>query len=379
VSMSSTPHPETLGKYRILEVIGAGAMGIVFKAHDPGIDRIVAVKTIRKELLATQVAAEMVARFRQEAVAAGRLSHPGIVAVYDYGEAGDTAYIVMEYAPGTSLSEFVRSRGLLNLPEVGAVMYQLLDALAYAHSLGIIHRDLKPDNLLVIPQGRIKISDFGVARIPTSRVTQAGTPVGTPSYMAPEFYLGAAYDHRADLFSAGVVVYELLTGALPFEAETLAALGYQICHTPHVAPSRRRPELPPILDDVVARALAKNPAQRYEDAYAFLRDLAGTGVLGEPPSPGSVAASAQARLVSSSDAFARTVAASPASVPGRIAESDIEDATRALAVHVGPIARVLVKRALVSSSSRADLYARLAEHIGDPELRRRWLQQFGVG
>jgi serine/threonine-protein kinase len=283
----------------------------------------------------------------------------------------------MEYAPGMPLSEYVRSRGLLNLPEVGMVMYQLLDALAYAHSLGIIHRDLKPDNLLVIPQGRIKISDFGVARIPTSRVTQAGTPVGTPSYMAPEFYLGAAYDHRADLFSAGVVLYELLTGALPFEAETLAALAYQICHTPHVAPSRRRPESPPTLDDVVARALAKNPAQRHEDANAFLRDLAGTGVLGEPTSPGSSATpSAQPRLVSSSDAFARTVAAS---VGGRIAESDIEDATRALAVHVGPIARVLVKRALASSLRKEDLYARLAEHIGDPELRRRWLQQFGVG
>jgi serine/threonine-protein kinase len=372
--MRST-HPEALGKYRILEVIGAGAMGIVFKAHDPGIDRIVAVKTIHKELLATQVAAEVVARFRQEAVAAGRLSHPGIVAVYDYGEAGDTAYIVMEYAPGKPLSEYVRSRGLLNLPEVGLVMFQLLDALAYAHSLGIIHRDLKPDNLLVIPQGRIKISDFGVARIPTSRVTQAGTPVGTPSYMAPEFYLGAAYDHRADLFSAGVVLYELLTGALPFEAETLAALGYQICHTSHVAPSRRRPELPPTLDGVVARALSKNPAQRHQDAHAFLRDLAGAGVLGEPPGS-SVTPSAQPRLVSSSDAFARTVAAGAAE---RIAESDVEDATRALAVHVGPIARVLVKRALVSSSSREDLYARLAEHIGDPELRRRWLQQFGVG
>src|SRR5262249_4901877 len=203
-----------------------------------------------------------------------------------------------------------RCRGLSGPPDVGPAMSQLLDALAYGPSQGIIPRDLKPDNLLVVPQGRIKISDFGVARIPTSRVTQAGTPVGTPSYMAPEFYLGAAYDHRADLFSAGVVLYELLTGALPFEAETLAALGVQICHTPHVAPSRRRPELPPTLDHVVARALAKNPAQRHEDAVALLRDLAGAGLLAEATSPtSSVTPSAQPRLVSSSDAFARTVSA----------------------------------------------------------------------
>jgi eukaryotic-like serine/threonine-protein kinase len=262
------PRPEFLGRYRIVDVIGGGAMGIVYKAHDPQIDRAVALKTIRRELLVSQVAGATAVRFRREAMAAGRLSHPGIVSVFDYGEDASTAYIVMELAPGIALSDYLGEGGRLAADEAVGLMEQLLDALGYAHSQGVVHRDIKPSNLLLSAKGRLKITDFGIARIDAG-LTRTGTQVGTPVYMAPEMYLGKASDHRADLFSAGVVLYELLTGALPFEGTTLATLAFQVCHAPHRPPSQRVPNLPIGLERVVDRALSKDPDARYPSAQAF--------------------------------------------------------------------------------------------------------------
>jgi serine/threonine-protein kinase len=366
------PPPASLGKYRLVGVIGAGAMGVVYEAHDPGIDRLVALKTIRKDLLSMDVAGEVVARFRHEAMAAGRLSHPGIVAVYDYGEEGDTAYIVMEYAPGVDLSEYVRRRGALGLHEIASLMNQLLEALAYAHGQGVVHRDIKPSNLRISDDGRTKITDFGVARIRSSRLTQTGMPIGTPAYMAPEIYRGESHDHRADLFSAGVMLYELLAGALPFQGDSIASLAYQICHAAHPPLAAKRPGLPPRLDDVIRRALAKHASDRYGSARMFGDDL----LAAVSPVPGTAGTGARALGLAETQLGVGPPPRAPAK---EIEPEELDGLTRALAAYVGPIARVLVKKALPLSLDMADLCRRLAEHITDDDDRRRWLEQFRHG
>ncbi|HEY1537309.1 MAG TPA: serine/threonine-protein kinase, partial [Polyangiaceae bacterium] len=218
--MTASPRPR-LGKYEILQTLGSGAMGVVYLAYDAVIERKVAVKTIRKEILGQEASSEVTARFRREAMAAGRLTHPGIVAVYDYGEDDSVAYIVMEYAPGQDLGRYAASRNL-SLSEISALMTQLLDALGFAHAAGVVHRDVKPGNILV--GERLKITDFGIARVADSSLTQTGVAMGTPAYMAPELYMGVAIDYRVDLFAAGVVLYELLTKTLPFDGNSLEEL-----------------------------------------------------------------------------------------------------------------------------------------------------------
>src|SRR5882724_13513376 len=225
--MSAVPRPR-LGKYEILQTLGSGAMGIVYLAYDAAIERKVAIKTIRKDVIGQDASSEVTARFRREAMAACRLTHPGIVAVYDYGEEDNVAYIVMEYAPGQDLARYAAERQL-TLVEIAALMTQLLDALGFAHSAGVVHRDVKPGNILV--GERLKITDFGIARVADSSLTQTGVAMGTPAYMAPEQYMGIGVDFRADLFAAGVVLYELLTKTLPFDGNSLEELSYKICHT----------------------------------------------------------------------------------------------------------------------------------------------------
>ena len=359
--------PASLGRYRIVDVIGAGAMGVVYKAHDPHIDRTVALKTIRRELLSMQAAGEVVARFQREAKAAGRLSHPGIVAVYDFGEEESTSYIVMEYATGTALSNLAGDGRRLGAHDASAILRQLLDALEYAHAQGVVHRDIKPSNLLLSPEGRLKVTDFGIARIDTGRLTRTGTPVGTPAYMAPEMYLGESGDQRADIYSAGVVLYELLTGALPFEGATIGALAYKVCHTAHAPPSRRVAGLPAGFDRVIDLALAKRADARYANARAFADDVHQAATAGDSSGIGDERRAA---------ALAATL---PRGSATSISAQDVEGITSDLTTHVGPIARVLVKRALASSSDVHDLRRNLAEHIADESERRRWLERFAKG
>ena len=218
-------------------------MGEVYKAFDPSIARHVALKSIRKDMLDRDAAEQAIARFSNEAMAAGRLNHPGIIAIYEYGEDGDTAFIAMEYAEGQGLREYLRARGAVKLADIAQLMAQLLDALEYAHQRGVVHRDIKPANIIITGEGKLKVTDFGIARLDASNLTQTGIIVGTPSYMAPEQYAGTGLDHRADLFSAGVMLYEMLTGIKPFSG-TGEAIAYQICHTPHAAPSSIDPALP---------------------------------------------------------------------------------------------------------------------------------------
>ncbi|MCL4799055.1 MAG: serine/threonine protein kinase [Burkholderiales bacterium] len=262
--------PDRLGKYGITEVLGQGAMGVVYKGFDPGIGRSVAIKTIRRELIeGSRPAASMLARFRNEARAAGQLSHPGIVAVYDYGEDAEVAYIAMEYVEGNSLREYFERGTRFDERDAVSIMTQLLDALAHAHGRRVWHRDVKPANLIVMMDGRVKVADFGIARIETSDLTRTGAVMGSPGYMAPEQYAAAAIDHRADIFAAGVVFYELLTGGKPFVGST-AQIAYAICHADAPRPSLVDPDKGwERYDAIVAKALAKRPEDRFRSAEAF--------------------------------------------------------------------------------------------------------------
>ena len=264
------PLPERLGKYSIVEVLGKGAMGVVYKAFDPHIRRTVALKVIRKELIDDDQTQGLVARFKNEAQAAGRLSHPGIVSVYEYGEDEEVAYIAMEYVQGKGLREYFHRGTRFGLGDVVSIMNQLLEALAYAHEEGVIHRDIKPQNIVVEANGFLKVMDFGIARLanpPRGKgLTEAGMAVGTPDYMSPEQLAGKELDPRSDLYSTGVVLFECLTGQLPFEADTPWSLIAK--HIEEDPPSARsmNAEVPETVAQVVLRAMAKEPAQRYQTA-----------------------------------------------------------------------------------------------------------------
>ncbi len=265
--------PKTIGKYTIQDTLGRGAMGVVYKGFDPLIQRTVAIKVIRKAAFADDELAEALDRFRREAQAAGRLIHPNIVTVYEYGEEDDTAFIAMEYIEGHSLKEVLDGKPALTLAEVARILSQLLSGLQYAHASGIVHRDIKPDNLIFAGNGTLKIMDFGVARLESSSLTMAGSVMGTPSYMAPELFSGAEIDQRSDLFSAGIILYQLLTGHKPFSGSSMTTIMHQVVNVMPAKPSHFDKRLPAPLDDLIQTCLAKNPANRYQNAADFLAAL----------------------------------------------------------------------------------------------------------
>jgi serine/threonine-protein kinase len=372
------PLPQTrIGKYEVERVLGEGAMGIVYLARDPALDRKVAVKMIRKDMLDRRQAATALARFRNEAMAAARLHHPGIVSIFDFGEDDASSFIVMEYAPGDELDTYVHKRPPLTLADVYALMLQLLDALHYAHSCGVVHRDIKPSNLLVADSGRLKVTDFGVARIAATKLTQTGTFVGTPMYMAPEQYMGTGSDHLADLFAAGVVLYELLCGVRPFDGETVQEVAYKICHADPTPPSQLSPHLTPAVDACVLKALAKRKEDRYPSGLELARALSvafsggapaetsrGLGGpanlpgLGPPPPPPAP----RTRVPTTTTA---------------ISTAELDRATAALTTYVGPIARVLVKKAAAQASDWRDLVGKLGEHLGSDKERSELKKKLG--
>src|SRR5438105_3599391 len=269
-------HPERLGKYPITGVLGEGAMGVVYKGFDPGIQRPVAIKTIRRQLVNDEDAASFAARFRNEAQAVGRMSHPGIVAIYEYGEEGDTTYIAMEFVEGRNLSQILAATPLLLEADILRVMDQLLDALDCAHRHGVWHRDIKPANLIITGRGQVKVTDFGIARIESLALTQVTSVIGTPGYMAPEQYTGTKLDHRVDIFAAGVILYRMLAGKPPFTGSPETVM-YKIINENPVPPSSVVPSdhaRPSDYDAVVAKALAKSPAQRFNSAAEFRQALA---------------------------------------------------------------------------------------------------------
>jgi serine/threonine protein kinase len=264
-----------LGRYEIVRVLGSGAMGVVYEGHDSKLHRQVAIKTIIKSALVDAAqAADYSARFMREAQAVAQLNHPNIVTVYDFGEEGDIAYFVMEFIQGHELKQYLDSGVQFSLDKSIGLMLELLDALEYAHSRGIVHRDIKPANIMIDPSGRLKLTDFGVVKVLDSQEgTQAGTMVGTPGYMSPEQILGTGVSPRSDIFAAGVVLYQLLTWKKPFSGEGVFTIQQKIINENPAPPSTLDANLPPFLDQVVNKALAKKPEQRYTHASEFADDL----------------------------------------------------------------------------------------------------------
>jgi serine/threonine-protein kinase len=368
----------SLGKYQIVGTLGKGAMGIVYKGFDPIIERHVALKTILKERLAEGDGRDLLTRFKAEAQAAGRLVHPNIVQVYDYGEDAETAFIVMEYVEGRGLREFLRVRQSISLIEAGRLMDQLLDALAYAHARGVVHRDIKPPNLLINPANQLKVTDFGIARLGDMHLTQVGSVMGTPSYMAPEQIEGLAVDGRADLFSAGVVLYELLTGRKPFEGAT-ESIAYQILHTPHQPPTTLNALLNERFDNVIARALAKKRDERYPDAKTFARELVEAIAVHEANAQEPTILSTITVEVGSDRGS--SAGGSGSREPQSQSRSttwdrtDLKPITEMLMRSVGPVAQVLVRKTAASTTDPTHFAAKLAEHIDNEADRTRFLEK----
>jgi len=260
-----------LGRYDLIRVVGKGAMGVVYEARDPNLDRRVAIKTISVDALSEQEAIEYEARFRTEARSAARLQHPHIVSVYDSDRDLDVAYLVMEFVEGHDLKHHLDGGARHTLEQTAAIMGDLLSALDYAHRQNVVHRDIKPANLLIEASGRVKLTDFGVARIQDAAdaTRTRGTMVGTLKYMSPEQVRGLPVDARSDLFSAGIVLYQLLTSARPFEGASDFDIGQQIVTQDVKPPSAFNPSLPREIDLVLARALEKNRDRRFSTAAEF--------------------------------------------------------------------------------------------------------------
>lgn len=267
---------EVLGRYKILDIVGRGAMGIVYKAVDPVIDRIVAIKTVNLSLSKEDLA-EYEARFQQEIKAAGRLNHPNIVTIYDVGRNAELAYMAMEFLDGQELKDLLAAGERPSVETTVELIAQVADALAFAHEREVIHRDIKPSNIMVVkvPNGVMaKLTDFGIARMPASAVkTMTGMILGSPRYMSPEQVIGKAIDHRSDIFSLGVVLYETLTGIAPFDGDNVNAIMYATVNTNPVPPSTLNPVIPTMLDLIVAKALAKQVDDRYSSMRELCADL----------------------------------------------------------------------------------------------------------
>ena len=266
--------PEKFGRYQVLKELGRGAMGIVYLAQDTELARKVAIKMISLSGSEHERNAHE-ARFRQEARAAGGVSHPAIITIYDVGREGDVAFIAMELVEGQELREVIRA-GTLAPSRAIELAALVADGLAYAHERGVIHRDIKPGNIMVLDDGRVKVMDFGIARLQQPTVkTQTGVLLGSPQYMSPEQIAGNEVDGRADIFSLGVVLYEMITGVKPFDAVDLSQVLFWVVNMPAKPPSERRPGLPAVVDYIVARALKKKAEERYANAAEFAADLRG--------------------------------------------------------------------------------------------------------
>jgi serine/threonine-protein kinase len=272
--------PESIGRYRIERLLGQGAMGSVYLGVDPSLERKVAIKTVKDLDLEEAAKKRFLERFRNEARAAARLSHPSIVQVFDVGDDPEVGpYLVLEFIKGPSLKQVLREKGPLGAAELVSIALQLGEALDTAHAAGIIHRDVKPDNVLIGEDGRAKLADFGVARVPDAALTKEGQFLGTPCYSAPETLAEGRYGPRTDLFSFAAVLYELATGARAFPGDDAIAVAHSVIHDEPMPPTEAaRVELPAAVDGVLLRGLAKNDAARFASARALADALEGVFV-----------------------------------------------------------------------------------------------------
>ncbi len=310
---------------------------------------------------------EAVARFKREAQAGGRLQHPAIVGVYEYGQDGEMAFIVMEYVEGRELKRVLADAQRLPVIEVFEIMKQLLGALDYSHKQGVVHRDIKPANVMIMPGPKVKIMDFGIARLESSSLTQVGTVVGTPTHMSPEQLMGIPADGRADIWSSGVILYEMLTGTNPFLAETPAAVMHRVLQLEPDPPSSINAALPPGFDGVLARALAKKADQRFQTAKEFqaalLIALQGKQVGAAAPR--------------TSDAMRTrgTSAGTSTLRPVKLSDEALAEIERSLSRHVGPLAKVLIKQSQGQATSFDEFFRLLAENIPTPEEQAEFLKK----
>ena len=425
--------PTHIGRYQIEATLGRGAMGVVYAAHDPVIDRKVAIKLVRADLLEGGDRADYVARFQQEARAAGRCAHPNIVGVYDFALHDGNPYIAMEFIEGIALSQVDQEHRTLTIRQAIDIVAQALDGLGAAHALGVIHRDIKPANIMLADNGRVKVTDFGISRIESSSMTGAGAIVGTPSYMSPEQCRGDPVDARSDIFSTGVVLYELVTGHKPFTGKTQHEVWRKLLDEEPVDPASLKPDAPEHLHATIRRALAKRPEARFASAMEMAAALRGTAAMADSdltviaarapsvgldldgstisaierqlaryvgPIAGYLVRNA-ARKSDSVETLRKTLASAIDKAENRarfsddvqaslnhgatqsivrpaaviLAEADLELARQILTRHLGPVARVLVKRAAVNCDGAAELWRRLAEHIDQPKERAEFMRQ----
>ena len=394
-----------VGRYPVIREIGKGAMGTVFEGFDPVSGEKVAIKILRAEHLADSRADSASARFEREAQAGRRLRHKNIVAVREYGEQGRIKFIAMEFLDGQELRELMLERGRFELADAVYILLQLLDALGHSHEHGVVHRDIKPANLMVMDGLHVKVMDFGIARIESAAFTQVGTLLGTPTHMSPEQLRGEPADGRADLWAAGVMLYELLVGRSPFAASTSVMVMHNALHVEPTPVSTLLPDVPPGIDAVLSRALAKRREDRYQKAGEFARDLM------------KVAAAASAAAAADDGTAADTdsdldldlpLPLATATGPAPLATGDsgldvdlpldggfdaeatlirpsasrfdadaLAKAEALLARHVGPMASQLVRQAAGQADSLAELYKLLSSHLTSDSQRRLFLNGGG--
>lgn len=279
-----------LGRYQVEKELGKGAMGVVYLGRDPKINRVVAIKTMAlSQEFEEDELKDVKERFFREAETAGRLNHPNIVTIFDAGEEHDLAYIAMEFLKGKDLVPYTKTGNLMPLAKVMDIVARVADALSYAHQNSVVHRDIKPANIMYEPESdAVKVTDFGIARITDSSKTKTGMVLGTPSYMSPEQLAGKKIDGRSDLFSLGVMLYQMACGKLPFEGDSMAQLMFKIANEPHPHIREFNPQVPECLAAIIDRALAKDNAQRYQtgaEMAADLRACMGLSTGGGAPSP----------------------------------------------------------------------------------------------
>lgn len=354
--------PKTVGKYVIDSVLGQGAMGVVYKGHDPDIDRIVAIKTLHTHLMDAQERASWLDRFAREAKAAGRVLHGNLVTIFDYLEQDEQPYLVMEYIESETVEERIRRRPLPNLQEVGSIMTQMLAGLDAIHTAGIVHRDIKPANVLLLPNGSVKLADFGVAKVESLGATQGGM-IGTPDYMSPEQFMGQQAGHRADIFSAGVIMFELLTARKPFESESLGELTQKVISGQSLDLRALAPDLPEDLYTLSRQTLEIDPVKRTPDARAFA-----TAIHAAMRQLDRATLDDTQRTVVMAPAAPAPAAALSQTMAAQMPKSALAQIESLLTTQIGPIAKVLVKKVSASTTDTGQLINQLAAELG-PEHR----------
>jgi len=337
------------GRYEVVAELGKGAMGTVYRARDPMLNRTVAIKTVNMDLDRDEVA-DYEARFYQEARAAGGLNHPNIVTIYDIGKSGTVAYMAMELLDGNELRTIMAQGKAIPVSQAIEIAAQAAEGLGYAHDHDVVHRDIKPANLMIVRDGPVKITDFGIARMRSAEVrTQTGVVLGSPRYMSPEQVVGKRAEPRSDIFSLGVILYEMVTGKPPFTGDDVSAIMFQILNFVPPPPSTVNPDAPEMLDFIVAKALAKSPGDRYASAREMASDLrecrrqvparASSSVALKPVAPSFDPESAEELLVLSAphtrQSDADTTVPEPAPTLGVSKAFDSMAATSRLAIHSG--------------------------------------------